>query len=44
MRKEWSFDQAEDVAAITTRFVVEEGYPILNVVHYEDDHSRGIIL
>ena len=34
----WPFDQATNVAAITTRQVLE-GKPILRVVHYEDDHS-----
>lgn len=27
------------MAAITTRQVMREGYPILRVVHYSDDHS-----
>ena len=35
----WPFDQAPNVAAITTRQVIEEGLPILMVVHYEDDHD-----
>ncbi len=35
----WSFDQGPDVAAITTKQVLEEGSPILQVVHYSDDHS-----
>ena len=34
----WSFDQAPNVAAITTRQVLE-GLPVLLVVHYTDDHS-----
>jgi hypothetical protein len=34
----WPFDQAPNVAATTTRQVLE-GKPILRVVHYEDDHS-----
>ena len=34
----WPFDQAPNVAAITTRQVLE-GTPILRVVHYDDDHS-----
>ena len=34
----WPFDQAPNVAAITTRQVLE-GKPILRVVHYGDDHS-----
>jgi|GEM_PF-761144 len=36
---EWPFDQPENVAAITTKQVLDDGLPILNVVHYEDDHS-----
>lgn len=35
----WPFDQAQNVAAITTRQVLEQGLPILRVVHYADDHS-----
>jgi hypothetical protein len=41
MQSEWPFDQAPNVAAITTRQVIEDGYPILRVVHYEDDHSSA---
>jgi hypothetical protein len=36
---EWPFDQAKNVAAITTRQVIKDGLPILVVVHYDDDHS-----
>ncbi|MFN3167691.1 MAG: hypothetical protein ACE37H_11575 [Phycisphaeraceae bacterium] len=39
----WPFDQAENVAAITTRRVVEEGKPILSVIHYSDDHSWAFL-
>lgn len=35
----WKFDQAENVAALTTKQVLELGLPILRVVHYSDDHS-----
>src|SRR4051794_26858989 len=38
MSDEWPFDQAPNVAALTTRQVLE-GSPVLRVVHYEDDHS-----
>jgi hypothetical protein len=38
---EWPFDQAPNVAATTSRYVTEEGRPILLVTHYEDDHSWG---
>ena len=36
---DWPFDQAENVAAITSKFVVDDNFPILRVVHYSDDHS-----
>ena len=36
---EWPFDQGEAVAAITTRQVVREGLPVLQVSHYAHDHS-----
>jgi hypothetical protein len=35
----WPFDQAPNVAAITTRQVVELNYPIRQVVHYSDNNS-----
>ncbi|HEX5344721.1 MAG TPA: hypothetical protein VFX55_19670, partial [Duganella sp.] len=35
----WPFDQAPNVAAITTRQVIEDHLPVLSVVHYSDDHS-----
>jgi len=36
---EWAFDQARNVVTVTTRQVIHENYPILSVVHYEDDDS-----
>jgi len=39
----WPFDQGPDVAAITTRQVIEEDHPVLVVTHYEDDHSWGFV-
>ncbi len=39
MHYDWPFDRAPIVAAITTRQVLEDGLPILRVVHYSDDHS-----
>lgn len=39
----WPFDQAENVATLTTKQVVEGGLPILSVVHYSDDHSWGFL-
>ncbi|ODC02011.1 hypothetical protein A3197_21625 [Candidatus Thiodiazotropha endoloripes] len=36
---DWPFDQEKNVATVTTKQVMEENYPVLMVVHYEDDHS-----
>jgi len=36
---DWPFDQPSNVAALTTKQVIEEGYPIRQVIHYGDDHS-----
>jgi len=36
---EWRFDQEKNVAAISTRQVCVENFPILLVVHYSEDHS-----
>jgi len=35
----WTFDQAENVACFTLRQIINEGAPILFVVHDEDDHG-----
>lgn len=35
----WEFDQDKNVAAVTTKQVMEKGFPILQVIHYSDDHS-----
>lgn len=40
---DWPFDQARNVAAISTRQVIELDYPILLVTHYEDDHSWAFL-
>lgn len=40
--KDWSFDQAPDVAAVTCQRVIA-GSPILVVVHYADDHSWAFL-
>src|SRR5256885_15167117 len=40
---EWPFDQARNVAAISSRKVVFDGAPILLVVHYSDDHSWAFL-
>jgi hypothetical protein len=39
MDNDWPFDQDKNVAALTTRQVLEDKLPILRVVHYSDDHS-----
>ena len=40
---DWPFDQAPNVAAITTVNVIEHGAPILVVVHYDDDDSWAFL-
>jgi hypothetical protein len=42
-QNDWLFDQGPDVAAITTRQVMEQGLPILRVTHYSDDHSWAFL-
>ncbi|HVV71340.1 MAG TPA: hypothetical protein VHI52_07555 [Verrucomicrobiae bacterium] len=39
MLETWPFDQAPNVAAITTRQVLEDKLPILRATHYSDDES-----
>jgi hypothetical protein len=39
----WPFDQERNVAAITTRQIIELKYPILTVVHYDDDDSWAFL-
>ena len=39
---DWPFDQEPNVAAITTRQVLE-GLPILRVTHYSDDDSWAFL-
>jgi hypothetical protein len=41
--EDWPFDQAPNVAAVTTRHVIEQRLPILCVTHYSDDHSWGFV-
>ncbi len=36
---QWPFDQSPETAALTTRQIIEDGNPILCIVHYSDDHS-----
>jgi hypothetical protein len=40
---DWPFDQGPQVACITTRWVLEDGLPILRVTHYSDDHSWAFV-
>jgi hypothetical protein len=39
MPDDWPFDQAPNVAAVTTRQVISEHLPILRVTHHADDGS-----
>ena len=41
--EDWPFDQEPNAAAITTRQVLEDGLPILMVIHYSDDHSWAFL-
>ena len=41
--KLWPFDQPFHATAITDRQVVEDGQPILVVIHYADDHSWAFL-
>ncbi len=36
---EWTFDQAENVACLTLREIIEDGAPVLLVVHDPEDHD-----
>lgn len=40
---EWPFDDPPNVAVITTRQVLEEGYPILMVTHDTDDGGWQVL-
>jgi hypothetical protein len=42
-RNLWPFDQGPRVACITTRWVLDDGLPILRVTHYSDDHSWAFV-
>jgi hypothetical protein len=39
----WEFDQPKNCAALTTRFVLEDDFPVLVVEHFEDDHSWAFL-
>ncbi len=43
MTDEWPFDQGPDVAALTTRQVLQNGLPVLRVIHYYDDDSWAFV-
>jgi hypothetical protein len=43
VQMEWPFDQAPDVAAVTTVWVLEKGLSILVVQHFDDDHSWAFL-
>lgn len=43
MIQNWPFDQAKNVAAITTVNVIEKDFPIVMVIHYADDHSWAFL-
>jgi hypothetical protein len=43
VEENWPFDQAENVAAITTVHVLEGRLPILLVTHYDDDDSWAFV-
>ena len=42
-KDQWPFDQGPNVAALTTRQVLELKLPILMVTHYLDDHSWAFV-
>ena len=42
-QQEWPFDQAPNVAAMTTGQVLELGYPIRYVLHYDHDDSWAFL-
>jgi len=43
MSDEWKFDQAPNVAAVTSTHITEDKKPILLVSHYSDDHSWAFL-
>ncbi len=40
---DWPFDQEPNVAAVTTRQVIDHGLPVLQVTHYDDDDSWAFV-
>jgi len=43
MTNDWPFDQARNVAALTTAQVMSGHVPVLVVIHYSDDHSWAFL-
>jgi hypothetical protein len=43
MRRDWPFSDPPNVTTITTRQVLDEGYPILVVTHDEDDGGWQVL-
>jgi len=41
--KGWPFDQAQNVATVVSKQVLNRSLPILHVTHYEDDHSWSFL-
>lgn len=41
--EDWPFDQAPNVASITTRQVLDDGLPILSVTHFFFDDSWAFV-
>jgi hypothetical protein len=41
--RNWKFDQGREVTAITTEQVLEQGLPILEVIHFGDDCSWAFL-
>ena len=42
-QSEWPFDQASNVAAVTDASVVDDGAPVLLVIHYSEDESWAFL-
>jgi hypothetical protein len=41
--QDWPFDQPENVACVSDASVVDDGAPILLVIHYSEDHSWAFL-
>jgi len=42
-KRDWPFDQAKNVAALTTSAVMKDKKPILHVIHYSEDDSWAFL-